>query len=423
MAEGKNIGFVSTRFAGNDGVSLESAKWAQILWDHKHVSYWYAGRLDRHPDFSLLVPHAYFGHPDIMHINERILGRTTRDAAVTTMVYAISEHLKRTIYEFVERFRIDILCVQNALCIPMNVPLGLALTTFIAETGFPTIAHHHDFYWERVRFSINAMGDFLAMAFPPALPSIQHVTINTSAQEALSHRTGQSSVLVPNVLEFEAEPPEPDEYVLQLRSDIGIEPEDILFLQPTRVVPRKGIEHSIALVAALHEPRCKLVISHETGDEGIEYRHALTEIASAENVDLRFVEDRLGEVRGVNERGERTYTLADFYSQADFITYPSLYEGFGNALLEAFYYRRPVLVNRYSIFITDIEPRGFEVITMDGYLTRDVVAKVKRVIQDDDFRATMVNNNYELGRKFFSYSILRRKLRSLITNITGLDEL
>ena len=182
---GHNVGFVSMRFAGNDGVSLESAKWAQILWDHKHVSHWYAGELDRHPDFSMLVPHAHFNHPDVKHINERILGRTSREPAVTTMIYAISEHLKRTLYEFVERFDIEILIVENALCLPMNVPLALALTTFIAETGFPTIAHHHDFYWERVRFSINAIGDFLTMAFPPQLPSIQHVTINSFAQQGL----------------------------------------------------------------------------------------------------------------------------------------------------------------------------------------------------------------------------------------------
>ncbi|MEE8452071.1 MAG: hypothetical protein V3R99_09160, partial [Thermoguttaceae bacterium] len=56
----QNIGFVSTRFAGTDGVSLESAKWAQLLWDYGHVSHWYAGKLDRDPGVSMLVPEAYF---------------------------------------------------------------------------------------------------------------------------------------------------------------------------------------------------------------------------------------------------------------------------------------------------------------------------------------------------------------------------
>ena len=420
---GNNIGFVSTRFAGTDGVSLESAKWAQILWHHQHVSHWYAGKLDRHPDFSMEVPHAYFGHPDIAWINDRIFGTRNRDPAVTRMIYSISEHLNHTLSEFTRRFGIEVLVVENALCLPMNLPLGPALTNFIAETGFPTIAHHHDFYWERDRFSVNAVGDMLTMAFPPSLPCIQHVTINSFAQHGLSHRKGESSILVPNVLDFETPPPEPDKYAQGFRRDVGLEPDDILFLQPTRVVPRKGIEHSIALVAGLKNPKCKLLVSHESGDEGNEYRQALTDTAEQQGVDLRFVHTRLGETRGTTPDGEKKYTLADVYSQADFITYPSLYEGFGNALLEAFYYRKPILVNRYSIFVMDIEPKGFQVIKMNGYLTRDVVAQVKRVITDHHYRRQMVRHNFELGKAFFSYSVLRRKLRVLITNYTGMDDL
>ena len=420
---GHNIGFIGTRFAGTDGVSLEAAKWARLLWDHRHVSYWYAGKLDTNPDISMLVPHAYFGHPDVQWINQRIFSRTHRDSEVTRRIFAISDHLKRTIYDYTRKFEIEILIVQNALCIPMNVPLGVALTQFIAETGFPTIAHHHDFYWERDRFSVNAIGDLLNMAFPPCLPSIQHVTINSAAQQDLSHRTGNSSVLVPNVLDFDSMPPEADEYAQHFREDIGIEEDDILFLQPTRVVPRKGIEHAISLIAALQNPKCKLIVSHESGDEGDEYLNALRELAEQQGVDLRLVCDRVSEKRALDSEGRRLYTLADAYVVADFITYPSIYEGFGNALIEAFYYRKPVLVNRYSIFVKDIEPKDFQVITMNGYLTREVIADVRRVIEDPEFRQQMVDQNYELGRRFFSYGVLRRKLRALITNYTGMDEL
>ncbi|MEM8679458.1 MAG: glycosyltransferase family 4 protein [Planctomycetota bacterium] len=417
------IGFIGTRFFGTDGVSLEAAKWARVLWDHRHVSYWYGGKLDTDPAVSMLVPHAYFAHSDIQWINDRVWGMRQRDPEVTRLIYSISDHLKRTLYDFTRQYEIDILCAQNSLCIPMNVPLGLALTNFIAETGFPTIAHHHDFYWERDRFSVNAIGDLLDMAFPPTLPSIQNVTINSSAQQALSHRKGLSSILVPNVLDFENLPGEPDDYVMDFKAEIGLAPDDFLFLQPTRVVPRKGIEHSIALLAALEDPRCKLVVTHESGDEGDEYLTALLELAEQEQVELILTSDRITDKRGLTEDGRKTYTLEDAYSQADFITYPSIYEGFGNALLEAFYFRKPVLVNRYSIFITDIDPQGFQVITMNGYLTRSVVSQVRRVISDVEYRDAIVNHNYEICKRFFSYSILRRKLRALITNVTGMDDL
>lgn len=420
---GVQIGFVGTRFSGTDGVSLESAKWAQVLWDHRHVSHWYCGQSDRDEETSMVVPHAYFGHPDIQWINRRAFGSLTRVPDVTQRIYALADYLKGTLYEFTRRYNLDLLIVQNALCIPMNIPLGVALTHFIAETGFPTIAHHHDFYWERDRFSVSAVTDLLWMSFPPALPQIQNVTINSFAQEDLAHRRGVSSILVPNVLDFENEPDEPDEYANGFRKDIGLADDDIMFLQPTRVVPRKGIEHSIALVAALKDKRCKLVISHASGDEGNEYLTALKELADVSGVDMRLCDRHIGDKRFVTDDGRKIYTLADAYSQADFITYPSIYEGFGNALLEAFYFRKPVLVNRYSIFIADIEPKGAKVIAMDGYLTRDVVAKVQRIIRDEEYRNEMVDFNYEIGKAFFSYSVLRRKLRALVTNFTGQDNL
>lgn len=420
---GHRIGFIGTRFAGTDGVSLESAKWAQLLWDHEHVSYWYGGLLDRDESISMSVPYAYFKHPDIEWIDDRVYGRRQRTPDVTQRIWSYAEFLKTTLYEFKKRFDVEIFVVENALCIPMNIPLGVAIAQFVAETGFPTIAHHHDFYWERDRFAVNAVQDFLDMAFPPSLPSIQHVTINSFAQAQLSRRKGESSTLVPNVLDFEKPPLEPDEYSQSFRDDLGFESDDIIFLQPTRIVPRKGIEHSIALLAALDNPKCKLVISHESGDEGHDYMVALKDMAEQEGVDLQFVSTRVGEIRATNKEGQRTYTLADTYSQADFITYPSMYEGFGNALLEAFYYRKPVLVNRYSIFITDIEPKGYKVITMNGLITRNVIEHVRKVITDDDYRIEMVKHNYELSKAFFSYSVLRRKLRAMITNVTGVDDL
>ena len=51
-----------------------------------------------------------------------------------------------------------------------------------------------------------------------------------------------------------------------------------------------------------------------------------------------IVADRVGEVRQRDSEGRKVYTLWDLYHHADFVTYPSTYEGFGNALLEAIYF-------------------------------------------------------------------------------------
>lgn len=417
----ERIGFISTRFAGTDGVSLESAKWAQVLWDFEHKSFWYAGLLDRDPESSYCIPEAHFEHPENQWINERIWGEHQRTPIVSRRIHEMAAYLKTTLYDFVARYDISVLVAQNALAIPMNLPLGVALTEFITETRIPTIAHHHDFFWERVRFSVNAVSDYLDFAFPPRQSGIQHVVINEAGREELAWRKGVSSLLIPNVFDFENPPPAVDEYTADIRAELGFSDEDILILQPTRIVPRKGIEHSIKLVEALKDPRCKLVISHAAGDEGYEYRNMLAELAHDSGVDLRMIDDRIGDLRKKNAAGQKTYTLWDLYPHVNFVTYPSLYEGFGNAFLEAMFFRLPILINRYAIFARDIEPKGFRVPLMDGFLTRQEIDEVRRLLNDDTHRQSVVEHNYAIAKRFYSYDLLRRSLRTLVTNITGLD--
>jgi glycosyltransferase involved in cell wall biosynthesis len=195
-----------------------------------------------------------------------------------------------------------------------------------------------------------------------------------------------------------------------VRRELGLARDDIFILQPTRIVPRKGIEHAIKLVAMLNDRRCKLVISHDAGDEGYEYQHMLVRLAEDEGVDLRIVSDRVSERRQRDDQGRKLYTLWDLYPHADLVTYPSIQEGFGNALIEAFYFRKPVVTNRYSIFIQDIEPKGFRTITMDGYVTNETVREVRRVLDDPHLRERMVETNFDLAQRHYGYAALQRAL-------------
>jgi glycosyltransferase involved in cell wall biosynthesis len=421
---GKNIGFVSTRFCGTDGVTLEARKWAQVLSAAGHRCFWFAGELDRDPQASLLVPEAHFQHPDNRWISERVFGRKGRDPEVSDRIHELAALLKGRLRGFMADFAIDLLVPQNVLTIPMHIPLGAALTELLAETQVPTIAHHHDFYWERTRFSVNAVGDYIRMAFPPNLPNIAHVAINSAAQEELALRTGISSTVIPNVVDFEHPPAVSAASKERVRASLGLGPEDLVFVQPTRIVQRKGIEHAIELVRELADPRCKLIISHEAGDEGYEYRDWLQDHARASGVDLRLVRTRASDPcpnGPLNHGNGSGLSLWELYPHADFITYPSLYEGFGNAFLEAVYFRKPLLVNRYANFVRDIEPAGFDLVTMDGFLTRRNVAMVREILFDPERRRRMVETNYAVAARHFSFAVLRKHLSYLIINFFGME--
>ena len=131
-------------------------------------------------------------------------------------------------------------------------------------------------------------------------------------------------------------------------------------------------------------------------------------------VDVIFAQPWISHERGEGPGGQKRYSIWDVYPHADLITYPSTYEGFGNAFLEAICFRKPIFCDRYAIYRTEIEPCGVRAITMDGYLTDEVVEQVRRVLTDEDFREQLVETNYQVGCRFFSFEHVESELRSIL---------
>ncbi|MGC9397872.1 MAG: glycosyltransferase [Anaerolineae bacterium] len=412
------IGFVSTRFAGTDGVSLETEKWATILEDMGHRCCYFAGECDRPVEQCYVVPEAHFSHPRIQALNADLFNDYVRQPETSQAVDAIKAEIKEHLYRFLAGFSPDLLIVENAFAIPMNVPLGLALMEVIAETHLPAIGHHHDFAWERQRFSVSAAQDYLQAAFPPTLPSVRHVTINSAGERQLALRHGVSSTLIPNVMDFETSPPAPDGYADDLRAELGISPDAYLILQPTRIVPRKRIERAIELVRRLELPAV-LLISHTGGDEGAEYEGYLRDYAAFMGATVIFAGERINHKRGRTPEGKKIYSLADVYQQADLVTYPSAIEGFGNAFLEAIYYRRPIVVQRYAVFQTDILTKGFRVLHFADYLDAATVQAVRDLLRNPQAVSAMVDYNYALGKRYYAYATLKRRLSALLDDALG----
>jgi len=414
----KRIGFISTRIAGTDGVSLETYKWVKVLERNGFECFYFAGKLDTPEDHSLLEPKAHFEHEDIVKINDLVFGKMIREKWLTEKIHTIAKELKEKLYEFYEEFKIDLIIPENALAIPLNIPLGIAITEFIAETGIPCIAHHHDFSWERKRFLVNAVQDYILYAFPPNLHSIRHVAINSMASRQLSYQRGVSNIVIPNVFDFANPPYEQNPKAAQLREELGFSDEDLFVLQPTRVVPRKWIERSVELVGLLDVKKKRLVISHESGDEGDVYQKRIEEYAERLGVELIFIGNKIGPMRMFGARSDREYSIDDAYQAADIVSYPSGYEGFGNAFLEAVYFKKPIVVNRYSIFVEDIEPYGFDVIKFESFITKEIVNQLMDFLRPSRLISS-VEKNYDIGRRYFSFEVLEKKLLYLINSFEG----
>ena len=195
-------------------------------------------------------------------------------------------------------------------------------------------------------------------------------------------------------------------------------PGQYLILQPTRIIQRKGIEHAIELTRRLGLP-AELVISHAAGDEGTDYEKRVRGFADLLNVKVNFESAIVSDVRGFTPEGRKIYTLGDVYPQADLVTYPSAVEGFGNAFLEAIYYKRPLVVNNYSIYEADIKPKGFKVVEFDGFISDTTLEHVRHLLTHPQEAEQYAEKNYELARRYYSFTMLERRLGLLMSDCFG----
>ena len=73
----------------------------------------------------------------------------------------------------------------------------------------------------------------------------------------------------------------------------------------------------------------------------------------------------------------------------------------------------------YTIYNTDIQPKGFTVIKFDDYITDETVELTRRILENKELEVKMCEHNYRLALRYFSYTVLRNKLKMLLDNAFG----
>ena len=134
------LGFVSTRLEGTDGVSLEAFKWAQILEEMGHECFYFSGACDRRADRSRVISEAHFKHELVEQINRDLFDDCRRSRETTDAVHAVWRTLERAVRDYINDFALDGLIVENALSLPMNVPLR-GQSTLLPT---PTASYHSE---------------------------------------------------------------------------------------------------------------------------------------------------------------------------------------------------------------------------------------------------------------------------------------
>lgn len=406
-----HVAIISTRISGNDGVSLEVEHWSEIFTSHGHKVTLIAGKLDR---AGICIPELNFQHAKVVKIHDQVIYKKVNYEKIERLIFEQAGIIEGKLREALNHGnKFDLLIVSNVLSLPVHFSFAVALARIIEEKKIPTIARHHDFWWERQRFLKSSMFPFFERWFPPSLEYIKHVTINSISQAELKKRRKLDSAIISDSFDFKSKLNKLDNYSLKFRKDFGIRSDDIVFLQATRIVPRKRIELAIKLVKKLNNAKIILVVAGTDGDESGKYKEKIEKLAKKSGIRCIFIGNRVNSHRK-KIWGKRIYTLWDCFLNCDFVTYSSKLEGFGNQLVESIYFKKPVIMTPYPVFTSDIEPKGFEVIKMTPKVDKSTLNQINELILNKEKKEEMVEKNFELGKKCLSYEWAWKQIEKLI---------
>lgn len=332
---------VSYRLGQLDGVSVEAAKWAGALrrLGLSVVTVAGAGAADR------LVPG--LGAWDRRPPDQQVLAEALSDA--------------------------DVVVAENICSLPLNPAASAA--TAAALRGRPAVLRHHDLPWQRPGMTARVPDD----------PAWVHVTVNELSRRQLAER-GIEAVTVYNC--FCPRPPQGDREAT--RAALSVTDQGLLFLQPTRAIPRKDVPAGLALAEAFG------ATFWLTGPAEEGYGPELAR---------RFRRARVPVIHR-----PAPIDMAGAYAAADVVVLPSTWEGFGNPAVEASLHGRPVVIGPYPV-AGELLSLGF------GWFSLDERPALGAWLSSPD--PGPLEHNREVARRRLSLADLPDRIRPLLESALG----
>jgi len=449
MTSSKKIGICHYRIGQTDGVSLEIIKRKQTLAKMGYKIKLISGARQTGADF--IIPELEFDRPDILKIKHNaFLKFKDYDSGELLIadIHLIAKKIKTQFLKIQAKEKFRYLFLHNIFTHGRHLAAAKAFYDIASSTNIKIISFNHDFYESYDGLyapKIPEIKKFLKTYVPPKLASIKHVTINSLSQKLLYKKIKIKSTIFPDTFEFNQAPWTKDRYNSDFLKTFNLAENDLIILQGTRIVERKAIELAIDVITELNQRKKELIekklyngktfnktsniilFFNQPSEPASEtYKKILVKKMKRQGVRYLFADNRIKRTRFM-QKNKKTYSLWDAYVYADLISYPSIWEGFGNQFLEAIFAKKPIFMFEYPVFIADIKSEGYKTISLGSTYRRDknflatisrkrinnTATKIIRILTNKNTNEAL-DKNYRIGKKFHGEKILKKLLKKIL---------
>ncbi|MFC1625349.1 glycosyltransferase [Patescibacteria group bacterium] len=443
MSKPKKVAICHYRVGGTDGVSLEIEKRKKILEKNGCEVKLIAGERSIGADHVIRELEWDDGVTPVIKENSFLYFKRTdlTDEEIKAKMKETSYAIKEKLNFIQKKEKFDFVLIHNIFSFGGHIAAAKAFAKWIEKFELPTLATHHDFYWEREEYFAprsEYLQNYMQKFMPPKSPYIKHVVINSITQKKLRKRNGIVASVLPDVFDFDQKQWERDAFNKDFREEFDIRPNDLVVLQATRIIPRKAIEVAIDFVKELQKNISKLrgkqiynsknlttrsnvvfIMAGYVEEEKRVYLFRLRTKAHMENVELKSISRHIEAERRI-KRGIKKYSIWDAFVYADLVTFPSVWEGWGNQFIETVFARKPIVVFEYPVFEQDIKPEGYEFISLGNKLSGKDRHELYKIPQQNIEKATQemiewlldkntkkkLEKNFKIGNKFHDDKVL-----------------
>lgn len=441
-----NIAIAHYRINNTDGVSVEMQKWSRVLTEMGHRCIFVSGSEQSETNYhidgidfqdeknKIVVENCY----------EELKSFSDEDS-LKDWIYKRADEIERELREVKKKYRVDCFFVANIWSLGWNLSAAIAFTNFARKhPKVKFVSVDSDIYWERELYNHPVVGFVWQMVDDYLLPdlfNVKHCVISENAKREMIKRRGINSEILSKYIDVSANSAEIPGNSLEIRKIAGAGENDLVILNPSRIVPRKAIEFSVELVAYLNSVKndfCGKTLScGRKFDEnskiilllyGIEenpgdgYFDIVKREADRAGVIYRYIGDKIS-----YERSAEKLSYMDAFYACDAVVVSSVLESWGSHILETALAKKPLVLFEYPVFAESIKKYGFRLCSLGSkyldvkplkIIQSDAVVRagkeLEQLLLDTDKAQTSAQKNYNICTRYFSFKILANSLQKIL---------